>query len=96
MQLMMFLTSNLECCREDAEVLVSTLRTLLHRLKLGQDDVLEQEAVNGLVERSKQREVFLLYLRFFNILMSRRKLKGDDNKVWHKNRHYIIICCYYI
>lgn len=37
--------------------------------------------VSGMVERNRQNEVLLLYLRFFNILMSRKKLKQDDTKV---------------
>ena len=78
---MMTLTSHLDCCSEDAEVLVFTLRSLLQRLGLTGDTPPDEGAVGAMVERSKQREVQLLYLRFFNILMSRRKVKGEDGKV---------------
>ena len=37
--------------------------------------------MSDVVERSRKREVHLLYLRFFNILMSRKKLRGEDSKV---------------
>lgn len=80
-QLMMFLVTNLECCREDSEILVTTLQTLLQRLHLDEENLPDDAAIKGLVDRNKQQEVFLLYLRFFNILMSRRKMKGEDNKV---------------
>lgn len=78
---MMNLTSHLDCCFEDAEVLVYALLTLLHRLGLSHGDQLDEEAINAMVERDQRREVLLLYLRFFNILMSRRKVKGEDGKV---------------
>ena len=81
LQLLMFLTSQLECCSEDGKVLTSVLLALLHRLGLDQEDMLTQHTVDDMVERSKRREVLLLYLRFFNILMSRRKVKGEDGKV---------------
>ena len=78
----MFLTTQLDCCKEDAEVLVHMLLSLLRRLQLSSEQPqLDQEGLKGMVERSKQREVLLLYLRFFNILMSRRKVKGEDGKV---------------
>lgn len=81
----MFLTTQLECCSDDARVLVFTLTTLLQRLGLGPASSegtpsLEQRA-QEMVERSNRREVQLLYLRFFNILMSRRKVKEEDGKV---------------
>ena len=34
-----------------------------------------------MVERSRRNEVLLLYLRFFNILMSRKKIKHEESKV---------------
>ena len=34
-----------------------------------------------MVERTPQNEVLLLYLRFFNILMSRKKIKHEEGKV---------------
>ena len=37
--------------------------------------------VGDLVERSRKNEVLLLYLRFFNILMSRKKLSREEGKV---------------
>ena len=37
--------------------------------------------LSGMVERSRQNEVLLLYLRFFNILMSRKKVKQNETKV---------------
>ena len=80
----MFLTTQLECCSDDARVLVFTLTSLLQRLGLSpapcEGPSLEQQA-SEMVERSNQREVQLLYLRFFNILISRRKVKGEDGKV---------------
>ena len=84
---MMFLTTHLDCCREDAEVLVHMLVSLLRRLHLSQEDRLDQEVVGEMVVRTRQREVLLLYLRYFNILMSRRKVKGEDGKVsrWYGN-----------
>lgn len=84
----MFLTTQLECCKEDAEVLVNVLTSLLRRLHLSDEDQLE-EVLSGMVDRSKQREVLLLYLRFFNILMSRRKVKGEDGKV----RNCTVVLC---
>jgi hypothetical protein len=78
---MMNLTCHLDCCYEDAEVLVSTLLSLLHRLGLSHGDQVDEEAASSLIQRNPQREVQLLYLRFFNILMSRRKAKGEDGKV---------------
>lgn len=77
LQLMLFLVTHLECCREDSALLVKTLQALLHRLGIAQEDELDQNVLDDLVIRNKQREVFLLYLRFFNILMSRRKHKKD-------------------
>ena len=77
----MFLTTQLECCKEGAEVLVHVLVSLLKRLHLSAEDQLEPGVLSAMVDRSKQREVLLLYLRFFNILMSRRKVKGEDGKV---------------
>ena len=88
---MIFLTSNLECCQEDSGVLVSVLHAFLHRLKLGQDDELDDKAIDEMVVRNEQKEVFLLYLRFFNILMSRRKVKGEDVTV-RKGQAYVIPC----
>ncbi len=80
----MFLTTQLECCSDDARVLIFTLTSLLQRLGLSpspsEGPSLEQQARER-VERSNQREVQLLYLRFFNILMSRRKVKEEDGKV---------------
>lgn len=82
LQLLMFLTTHLECCSDDGKVLTSVLLALLRRLGLDvQEELLTQHAVDGMVERSRRREVLLLYLRFFNILMSRRKVKGEDGKV---------------
>ena len=37
--------------------------------------------MRDMVERSRKNEVMLLYLRFFNILMSRKKIKQDETKV---------------
>ena len=34
-----------------------------------------------MVERNSRNEVLLLYLRFFNILMSRKKIKHEEGKV---------------
>ena len=34
-----------------------------------------------MVKRSHRNEVLLLYLRFFNILMSRKKIKQEEGKV---------------
>ncbi len=78
---MIFLTSNLECCQEDSEVLVTLLHAFLKRLKLRKEDVLDDAAIDSMVERGEEKEVFLLYLRFFNILMSRRKVKGEESSV---------------
>ena len=77
-QLTMFLVMNLECTTEDAEALEAVLAAITKRLKLERDDVAE------ITDRSKRREVYLLYLRFLNILMSRKKkkkVKGEDPKV---------------
>ena len=37
--------------------------------------------VSEMVERNRRNEVLLLYLRFFNILMSRKKIKHEEGKV---------------
>jgi len=50
------------------------LKILIKQLKLDREDV------SDVVERSRKREVHLLYLRFFNILMSRKKRRGEDSK----------------
>jgi len=39
------------------------------------------QTVKTMVERTRSREVYLLYFRFFNILMSRQKIKAEDSKV---------------
>ena len=71
----MFICTNMECTREDAEAVVSMLKAILSRLDLEREDVAE------MVRRSDCHEVYLMYLRFFNILMSRKKGKGDEAKV---------------
>ena len=78
-QLLIFLTTNLECCKEDSLELTSCLRALLGRMSLLCED--GEPDHKALVQRSKQGEVFLLYFRFFNILMSRQKNKEEDTKV---------------
>jgi hypothetical protein len=65
----------MECTREDAEAVVSMLKAILSRLDLDSEDVAE------MVKRSERHEVHLMYLRFFNILMSRKKGKGEEAKV---------------
>ena len=65
----------MECTREDAEAVVSMLKAILSRLDLDREDVAE------MVKRSERHEVHLMYLRFFNILMSRKKGKGEEAKV---------------
>ena len=74
-QLLMFICTNMECTREDAEAVVSMLKAILSRLDLEREDVVE------MVKRSERHEVHLMYLRFFNILMSRKKGKGEEAKV---------------
>ena len=71
----MFICTNLECSREDAEAVVSMLKAILGRLDLEREDVTE------MVKRTDRHEVHLMYLRFFNILMSRKKRKGEEAKV---------------
>lgn len=96
LQLVMFLITHLECCSDDGKVLTSVLLTLLRRLGLDQEDLLTQDAVDAMVGRSKRREVLLLYLRFFNILMSRRKVKGEDGKVSGCDMHVYVGACMYM
>ena len=65
----------MECTREDSEAVVAMLKAILSRLDLEREDITE------IVKRTDRHEVFLMYLRFFNILMSRKKGKGDEPKV---------------
>ena len=65
----------MECTREDSEAVVAMIKAVLNRLNLGREDVSE------MVKRSDRHEVHLMYLRFFNILMSRKKGKGEETKV---------------
>ena len=65
----------MECTREDAEAVVAMLKAILNRLDLEREDVTE------MVKRTGRHEVHLMYLRFFNILMSRKKGKGGEPKV---------------
>ena len=44
-----------------------------------------------MVERNSRNEVLLLYLRFFNILMSRKKIKHEEGKVRKQRREGEII-----
>ncbi len=44
--------------------------------------------ISDVVTRSRNRAVLLLYLRFFNILMSRKKYGADDSKA-SGNQFYI-------
>ena len=83
LQLLVFLTTNLECCKEDCTELVACLRYLLGQMNLLRDKDPEPdlESVRSIVERTRSREVYLLYFRFFNILMSRQKIKAEDSKV---------------
>lgn len=71
----MFICTNMECTREDSEAVVAMIKAVLNRLNLGREDVSE------MVKRSDRHEVHLMYLRFFNILMSRKKGKGEETKV---------------
>ncbi len=82
MQLLIFLTTNLECCKEDSVELVQCLRALLGRMSLLKENPApDPETFKGQVDRTRRREVYLLYFRFFNILMSRQKIKPEDSKV---------------
>ena len=66
----------MECTPEDAEAVVAMLKAILNRLDLEREDVTE------MVKRTDHHEVHLMYLRFFNILMSRKKGKGgEESKV---------------
>ena len=71
----MFICNNMECTREDSEAVVSMIKAILSRLNLDREDVAE------MVKRTERQEVHLMYLRFFNILMSRKKAKGEERKV---------------
>ena len=65
----------MECSREDSEAVVAMIKAILNRLNLDREDVTE------MVKRTGRQEVHVMYLRFFNILMSRKKGKGDESKV---------------
>ena len=65
----------MECTHEDSEAVVAMIKAILDRLSLDRDDVAE------MVKRTERQEVHLMYLRFFNILMSRKKAKGEETKV---------------
>ena len=54
---------------------MTMLKAILGRLDLEREDVME------MVKRTDCHEVHLMYLRFFNILMSRKKQKGEESKV---------------
>ena len=71
----MFICNSMECTREDSEAVVAMLKAILNRLDLDQEDVTD------MVKRTARHEVHLMYLRFFNILMSRKKGKGEEPKV---------------
>ena len=71
----MFICNNMECSHEDSDAVVAMIKAILNRLNLDQEDVAE------MVKRTGRQEVHVMYLRFFNILMSRKKGKGDESKV---------------
>ena len=71
----MFICNNMECSREDSDAVVAMIKAILNRLNLDREDVTE------MVKRTGRQEVQVMYLRFFNILMSRKKGKGDESKV---------------
>lgn len=70
----MFLTMNLDCTREDSNLLITLITTFSSRLFSGED-------VLSMVQRDHTHETRLLYLRFLNILMSRKKDRGKEGKV---------------
>ncbi len=70
----MFLTMNLDRHREDANLLVSLVTTFSSRL-------FTDEGVGKMVTRDHTHETRLLYLRFINILMSRKKDRSKEGKV---------------
>ncbi|XP_064395390.1 E3 ubiquitin-protein ligase UBR4-like isoform X5 [Halichondria panicea] len=73
LQLLMFLTMNLDRHREDANLLVSLVTTFSSRL-------FTDEGVGKMVTRDHTHETRLLYLRFINILMSRKKDRSKEGK----------------
>ncbi len=73
-QLLMFLTMNLDRHREDTDLLISLVTTFSSRL-------FADEGVSKMVVRDHSHETRLLYLRFINILMSRKKDRSKEGKV---------------
>ena len=77
LQLLLFLCGCLKKSHRDGEAYACLLRALLTHLDLGRQDM------SGVIERSPSSEVYLLILRFLNIIMSRRRMKSDESKVFH-------------
>ena len=76
-QILLFLSSCLKGTHKDGEAFSFLLTRLIGRLHM------ESVAVGGMMARSNQSEVLLLILRFFNIIMSRKRMRGDKTEVSH-------------
>ncbi len=74
-QLILFLSSCLKGSHGDGETFTFLLKKLVARLQM------EEVGVAPMMVRSSQSEVLLLLLRFFNIIMSRKRMKGDKVEV---------------
>ena len=74
-QLILFLSSCLKGSHGDGETFTFLLKKLVARLQMEEVDVAPMMA------RSSQSEVLLLLLRFFNIIMSRKRMKVDKLEV---------------
>ena len=87
----MFLTMNLDCTREDSNLLITLITTFSSRL-FSSEDVL------SMVQRDHTHEARLLYLRFLNILMSRKKDRGKEGKVGVVFVSHVMLptCAYYV
>ena len=74
-QILLFLSGCLEGSHKDGEAFSFLLTSLLDRLNMSLCEV------TTMMDRSNQSEVLLLLLRFFNIIMSRKRMKGDRSEV---------------
>ena len=75
LQILLFLSGCLEGSHKDGEAFSFLLTSLLDRLNMSLCEV------TTMMNRSNQSEVLLLLLRFFNIIMSRKRMKGDRSEV---------------
>ncbi len=84
LQLLMFLTMSLDCRHDDSALLVSIVTTFSSRL-------FPEEGVTEIVKRNHTHETRLLYLRFINILMSRKKDRSKESKVSKNICSYVLV-----